>query len=149
MLAILYCLDDLSLINWVKQELAGYDKDIYLPKYRKLKGILMTSYFVGYMQYPRRPFGITHLDKDLQDKLLRVDISSSISILEEAKHNKECTIIKSITPEFFGIISENSNANIISSSVDIDLGSINDIVSKVKTKNIRNPFVFRKRIWES
>lgn len=134
LLAILYCLDDNSLINWAKQELAGYKNDANLPQYRKLKGVLMASFMVGYTQYSKRPFGITHLDEDFQNKLLSVNMYSSISTLEKIKDNKECTVAKPITQEFFSILQENTNANITKASVEVDLGSINDIVSKVKTK---------------
>lgn len=134
LLAILYCLEDTSLINWAKQELAGYKHDANLPEYRKLKGVLMASFMIGYAQYSKRPFGLTHLDEDFQNKLLSVNMYSSISTLEGIKDNKECAVIKPITPEYFSLIQGNSNANITGASVDVDLASINDIISKVKTK---------------
>lgn len=45
LMAILYCLDDEGLINWAKKELEGYDTYDELPKYRKLKGRVMASFF--------------------------------------------------------------------------------------------------------
>lgn len=134
LLAILYCLDDNSLIDWAKQELSGYNHNSELPQYRKLKGTLMASFMVGYAQYPKRPFGINHLDEKLKEQLLSINMYSSISTLERIKDNKECTVAKPITQEFFAILQENTNANITKASVEVDLGSINDIVSKVKTK---------------
>lgn len=48
LMAILYCLDDEILINWVSKELSGYDSNDNLPEYRKLKGIVKASFMVGY-----------------------------------------------------------------------------------------------------
>lgn len=133
LMAILYCLDDEGLINWAKKELEGYDTYDELPKYRKLKGRVMASFFVGYAQYPKRQFGIAHLDKEVQESLLSINIYNSISSLIEMK-NLEKSVGKPIPPEFYAILQANSNSHITSASVDIDLTSINDIISKVKTK---------------
>lgn len=133
LIAILYCLDDEILINWTKKELSGYDSYDKLPKYRLLQGRVMASFLVGYVQYSKRQFGISHLDKDQQEGLLKAPIYSSISTLIEAV-NKEKNLAKPIPPELFPILQSNSNAHITAASVDIDLASINDIISKVKTK---------------
>ena len=133
LIAILYCLDDEGLINWAKRELEGYDTYGELPKYRKLKGRVMASFFVGYTQYSKRQFGIAHLDKDVQESLLSINIYNSISSLIEMKNSGK-SVGKPIPPELYGILQENSNSYITSASVDIDLTSINDIISKVKTK---------------
>lgn len=108
LMAILYCLDDEGLINWAKKELEGYDTYDELPKYRKLKGRVMASFFVGYAQYPKRQFGIAHLDKEVQESLLSINIYNSISSLIEMK-NSEKSVGKPIPPEFYAILQANSN----------------------------------------
>lgn len=133
LIAILYCLDDEGLINWAKKELEGYYTYDELPQYRKLEGRVMASFFVGYAQYPRRQFGIAHLDKEIQENLLNINIYNSISALIEMKKS-ENSIGKPIPPEFYKTLQSNSNAHITSASVDIDLSEITDIISKVKTK---------------
>ena len=133
LIAILYCLDDEGLINWARKELEGYDTYGELPKYRKLKGRVMASFFVGYAEYSKRQFGIAHLDKDMQESLLSINIYNSVSSLIEMKNSGK-SVGKPIPPELYGILQENSNSYITSASVDIDLTSINDIISKVKTK---------------
>lgn len=133
LIAILYCLDDEGLINWAKKELEGYNTYDELPQYRKLKGRVMASFFVGYAQYSKRQFGIAHLDKEIQEKLLSINIYNSISTLVEMKKSED-SIGKPIPPEFYSILQLNSNSHITSASVDIDLSNINDIISKVKTK---------------
>lgn len=133
LMVILYCFDNEALINWAKKELEGYESHDELPNYRKLKGRVMASFFVGYVQYSNTQFGIGHLDKDMQEKLLRVNLYNSISGLIEIKKS-ESNIGKPITPELFRFLESNSNAHIISATVKIDLSSVNDVISKVKTK---------------
>lgn len=133
LMAILYCLDDEGLINWAKKELEGYSTYDELPQYRKLKGRVMASFFVGYTQYPKRQFGIAHLDEETQENLLSIYVYNSISALIEMK-SLEGSIGKPIPPELYAILQSNSNSHIISASVDIDLSSISDIISKVKSK---------------
>lgn len=133
LMAILYCLDDESLINWTKKELEGYSIHDELPEYRKLKGRVMASFFVGYTQYPKRQFGIAHLDKDMQEKLLSINIYNSISALIEMR-NSEGSIGRPIAPEFYAILQSNSNSHITSASVEIGLSSISDIISKIRGK---------------
>lgn len=133
LMVILYCLDDERLVNWVSKELSGYDTDDELPQYRKLQGIVRASFIVGYVQYSKRQFGIAHLDKEMQENLLNIHIYSSISTLIEMK-DKEACLGKPIPPEFYGILQAGTNAHITNASVDIDLGRVNDIISKVKTK---------------
>lgn len=134
LMAILYCLDDERLINWVTKELSGYDSNDDLPEYRKLKGIVKASFIVGgYVQYSKRQFGIAHLDENLQENLLSTYIYSSISTLIELK-NKDAQLGKPIPPEFYYELQKNTNAHITDATVDIDLGMISDIISKVKTK---------------
>lgn len=133
LMAILYCLDDEILINWVSKELSGYDSNDDLPEYRKLKGVVKASFMVGYAQYSKRPFGIAHLDENFQESLLSTHIYSSISTLIELK-NKDAQLGKPIPPEFYYELQKNTNAHITDATVEIDLGMINDIISKVKTK---------------
>ena len=133
LMAILYCLDNDILINWVTKELSGYDVDDDLPQYRKLQGIVRASFIVGYAQYSKRQFGIAHLDEKMQENLLSTHIYSSISTLIEMKDN-EVSLGKPIPPEFYGLLQASTNAHITDASVDIDLGMVSDIISKVKTK---------------
>ena len=143
LIAILYCLDDEALINWAKKELAGYDSYDELPEYRKLNGRVMANFIVGYYKYSNTQFGISHLDKDIQDSLLSINIYSSIStIIDMINKNKK--VGKPIPPEFYPTLQSNSNAQIINASVDIDIASINDIISKVKTKILETLLLLEK-----
>ena len=130
LMAILYCLEDENLINWANKELSGYDSINELPEYRKLKGRVMASYIVGNMKYSNAPFIISHLDDDIQENLININLYSSISTLEEMKNKGESRIGKPIPPEFYILLQENTNAHIIEASVNTDLSSINDVISK-------------------
>lgn len=143
LLAILYCFEEESLTNWVNNELSGYDTYDELPKYRKLRGRVMASFLVGYVQYSKRQFGISHLDDDVKDSLLSINIYSSISTLMEMKEKKG-DLGKPIPPEFFPLLQENSNANITEASVNVDSSSVNDIIAKVKTKILQTLLFLEK-----
>ncbi len=134
LMSILYCLDDKKLINWANKELSGYNENDELPEYRKLKGRVMASFLVGYVQYSKRQFGIGHLDEDIQENLLNTHIYSSISTLENMKNIEGASIGKPIQPELYAILQANTNAHITDATVNIDIGSINDIICKVRTK---------------
>lgn len=134
LISILYCLDDQVSINWANKELSGYDSDDELPKYRKLKGRVMASFFIGYYEYSKRQFGIEHLDKDFKNNLLSVNVYSSVSTIADIKDKKGATLVKAIPPELYALLQSKSNAHITDATVDIDTGKVNDIISKVRAK---------------
>lgn len=144
LMAILYCLEDENLINWANKELSGYDSINELPEYRKLKGRVMASYIVGNMKYSNAPFIISHLDDDIQENLININLYSSISTLEEMKNKGEYRIGKPIPPEFYILLQENTNAHIIEASVNTDLSSINDVISKVRVKILKTLLFLEK-----
>lgn len=144
LMAILYCLEDENLINWANKELSGYDSINELPEYRKLKGRVMASYIVGNMKYSNAPFIISHLDDDIQENLININLYSSISTLEEMKNKGESRIGKPIPPEFYIFLQENTNAHIIEASVNTDLSSINDVISKVRVKILKTLLFLEK-----
>ena len=137
LMAILYCLEDENLINWANKELSGYDSINELPEYRKLKGRVMASYIVGNMKYSNAPFIISHLDDDIQENLININLYSSISTLEEMKNKGESRIGKPIPPEFYILLQENTNAHIIEASV-------NDVISKVRVKILKTLLFLEK-----
>ena len=106
LLAILYCLEDESLINWASKELAGYSVNDELPKYRRLQGRVMASFIVGNMKYSKTQFGIFHLDEDLIERLLDTNMYSSIDTLMSMRE-KEVNLGKPIAPEWFPILQAN------------------------------------------
>ena len=144
LMAILYCLEDENLINWANKELSGYDSINELPEYRKLKGRVMASYIVGNMKYSNAQFIISHLDDDIQENLININLYSSISTLEEMKNKGESRIGKPIPPEFYILLQENTNAHIIEASVNTDLSSINDVISKVRVKILKTLLFLEK-----
>ena len=144
LMAILYCLEDENLINWANKELSGYDSINELPEYRKLKGRVMASYIVGNMKNSNAPFIISHLDDDIQENLININLYSSISTLEEMKNKGESRIGKPIPPEFYILLQENTNAHIIEASVNTDLSSINDVISKVRVKILKTLLFLEK-----
>ena len=104
----------------------------------------MASYIVGNMKYSNAPFIISHLDDDIQENLININLYSSISTLEEMKNKGESRIGKPIPPEFYILLQENTNAHIIEASVNTDLSSINDVISKVRVKILKTLLFLEK-----
>lgn len=143
LMAILYCLDDVNLINWVEKELSGYGIEDNLPRYRLIEGRVMANYFVGHMQYTKHQFPINHLDEKTRDTLLKTPVHSSISALIDMI-NKDSNMAKPISPEYYSIIQGSSNAKITSVYVDINMLDVLDIVSKTKTKILQTLLFLEK-----
>ena len=71
LMSILYCLDDKKLINWANKELSGYNENDELPEYRKLKGRVMASFIVGYVQYSKRTIWYRTFRRGYARKLIK------------------------------------------------------------------------------
>ena len=133
LLVILNDLNNDELTNWARKELTGYNLEDKLPKYRQVDGCLMASFIIGYAQYSSRPFPISHLDSELQEKILKVPMHLSIStFINNIKEGEGLT--KLIPPECYQLLQSKTNANITNAYVHIDITSITDIVSTVRTK---------------
>ena len=143
LMAILYCLDDENLINWVEKELSGYDIEEKLPRYRLIQGRVMANFFVGYMQYTKHQFPVNHLDEKIRNDLVETPVYSSISALIDMI-NKDSDMAKPISPEYYSVIQGDSNAKITSAYVDINILEVLDIVSKVKTKILQTLLFLEK-----
>lgn len=122
-----------DLMNWVRKELTGYGVNDEIPKYRKLKGLVMANFIVGHLQYSGQRFPISHLEEELKEGLETVIMYSSIATLMKSI-NDDRGLMRPIPPEFYDKIQSGSNAHITNAYVKIDTTSITDLVYTVKTK---------------
>ncbi|UZP04423.1 hypothetical protein JW813_05290 [Clostridium botulinum] len=143
LLVILNDFDNESLTNWARKELTGYEHNDELPNYRKLTGRFIASYFVGYVHYSNVQFGIDHLGEDLVKLIKTVNFYSSISSLDLAI-NSGNGLSKPIQPEHFGLIQSNSNANITSAQVNVDVTALKGVTSTVRTKILETLLLLEK-----
>lgn len=96
------------LLNWVSNELKGYDTAGDLPDYRKYNGNITGTYINGSMQYNDQPVPTIGLKKELEEMLHSMDFYQSISSLETLKgENKSGKLEHTFPAELTGLIQQN------------------------------------------
>lgn len=96
------------LLNWVSNELKGYNSTSGLPDYRKYSGNITGTYINGNMQYNDQPVPTVGLKRDLEEMLLSMDFYQSISSLENLKgENKSEKLEHTFPAELTGLIQQN------------------------------------------
>ena len=141
LIADLNCRD---IMQWIDNEISGYDEDLKLPSYRITNGNLRGSYFKGSMvshiKYTNVPLPIGKMPKEYSDAMLSVNISESIGALKElvlSTNSKNKTLVKELPADYFPYIAKCNNDPymIISSAhVEFSVSFILDIFSKVENK---------------
>lgn len=97
-----------TLLNWVSNELKGYDTTRELPDYRKYNGNINGTYINGYKQYNDQPVPTAGLKVELEEILRSMDFYSSISALETLKsENKSGSLEHTFPAELTGLIQQN------------------------------------------
>lgn len=96
------------LLNWVSNELKGYDNSSDLPDYRKYKGNITGTYINGHMQYNDQPVPTIGLKREFEEVLRSMDFNQSIASLEILKgENKSGTLEHTFPAELTGLIQQN------------------------------------------
>jgi len=96
------------LLNWVSNELKGYDTAGDLPDYRKYSGIITGTYINGHMQYNDQPVPTVGLKRELEKMLRSINFYQSISSLETLKgENKSGKLEQTFPAELTGLIQQN------------------------------------------
>lgn len=97
-----------ALLNWVSNELKGYDNTSQLPEYRKYQANITGTYINGSMQYNDQPVPTMGLKKEFEIVLRSMDFTQSISSLETLKgENKSGTLEHTFPAELTGLIQQN------------------------------------------
>jgi hypothetical protein len=96
------------LLDWVSNELKGYDTSGELPDYRKYSGNITGTYIIGQMKYSDQPIPTVGLKRELAEKLRSMDFYQSISSIETLKGENKSGILEHTFPaELTGLIEEN------------------------------------------
>jgi hypothetical protein len=97
-----------TLLNWVSNELKGYDTTGELPDYRKYNGNITGTYINGNMQYNDQPVPTAGLKMKLEEVLRSMDFYISISALETLKgENRSGSLEHTFPAELIGLIQQN------------------------------------------
>jgi hypothetical protein len=96
------------LLNWVSNELKGYDNSSDLPDYRKYSGNITGTYINGHMQYNNQPVPTIGLKSEFEEVLRSMNFNQSIASLEILKgENKSGTLEYTFPAELTGLIQQN------------------------------------------
>lgn len=96
------------LLNWVSNELKGYDTISDLPDYRRYSGNITGTYINGHLQYNDQPIPTVGLKSELEEMLRSMDFYQSISSLETLKgENKSGKLEQTFPAELTGLIQQN------------------------------------------
>lgn len=96
------------LLNWVSNELKGYENLESIPDYRKYQANITGTYINGGMIYNDQPVPIIGLDKELEEAINAMNFTQSISTLETLKGENKSGILEQVFPaELIGLIQQN------------------------------------------
>jgi hypothetical protein len=97
-----------ALLNWVSNELKGYDNIKDLPSYRKFHGNITGTYINGNIQFYDQPVPTTGLEKEFEDIIRFFNFNQSITSLEALmSSNKSGKLEHTFPAEIIGLIQEN------------------------------------------
>lgn len=97
-----------ELLNWVSNELKGYDIKGELPEYRLYGCNLIGDYINGNMQYTAQPIPTAGLDERIEKVLRASEFHQSISGLENILKDNESGILEvNFAAEIVGLIQSN------------------------------------------
>jgi hypothetical protein len=95
-------------LDWVSNELKGYDTTGELPNYRKYNGNIIGTYIIGQMKYNNQPVPTVGLNREFEETLRSMDFYQSISTLETLKgENNLGRLEETFSAESTGLIQQN------------------------------------------
>lgn len=132
-------LQNKELLDWVTNELKGYEKDGDLPKYRKYQGNLTGTYINGTTQYNNQPIPTIGMNEELIKIINSLNFNQSVSSLENLIIENKLGKLEKIFPaELTGLIQDNWRKmgnpylQLINSKISISSSAITEILSSVR-----------------
>jgi hypothetical protein len=132
-------LQNKELLDWVTNELKGYENDEDLPKYRIYRGNLTGTYINGTMQYNNQPIPTIGMNEGLIKLIKSLNFNQSVSSLENLIiENKSGTLERTFPAELTGLIQDNWRKmgnpylQLINSKVSIGSSAITEVLSSVR-----------------
>lgn len=132
-------LQNLQLLEWVSNELKGYESEKNFPEYRIFYGNITGTYLNGNMQYSNQPVPTIGLEKSFDNSLRSVRFTQSISSLENFIKLDESGMLEYTFPaEITALIEQNWRKmgnpylQLINCRRTISIHSMNEILSVVR-----------------
>jgi len=129
-------LKNAELIAWVDNELNGYTvKNI--PDYRVVQCQIMGTISNGFQRANNYPIPLTALDDKLKKMMLTVQLTQSISVLDQFIHNGTGDkIIMNVPPEIYGYLSKDFDNHFVVELArrEIGVAQVIQILTTIRTK---------------
>ena len=132
-------LQNIELLNWVSNELAGYENTEELPEYRIFQGNITGTYINGTMQYNEQPVPTVGLNEKLEKTIRSINLNQSISSLENLNNDGESGFLEHAFPaELVGLIQKNWRKmgnpylQLINCKISIPASAVNEVLSYVR-----------------
>lgn len=130
-----------ELLEWVTNELKGYENDEDLPQYRIYHGNVTGTYINGSMQYNNQPVPTIGLNEGLEKIIHSVNFNQSITSLENLQTDNKSGILERTFPaEITGLIQNNWRKmgnpylQLINCKVSIGVSSVTEVLSAVRNR---------------
>jgi len=127
------------LLNWVSNELKGYDNSNIIPNYRKYKGNITGTYINGSYQFNDQPVPTNGLEPEFVEELHSMNFYQSIVSLETLKReNKSGKLEHTFSAERIGLIQQNWKKMgnpyllLINCKISIPVNTVVEILSYVR-----------------
>lgn len=132
---LLHSLNDDRLIDWVNNELQGYNESSQLPNYRIIIGRLFGTIVNIDFKYTHYPLNLLYCSEDEKKDILSSPVYQSISSLQSIVNNSTTTS-KQLSPTLYDnlVMFCGINGYIIEAKVEYDYTTIQDILSKIDNK---------------
>lgn len=103
-----------EILDWINAELNGYQVEKDIPDYRKQKGMVKGTYYLGTIQYSKAPIPLSVLTKEQRDLFEKVTIGQSVGSLVYGINDKtDGNFCKPIPDTFYAILMLSSNIDSI------------------------------------
>lgn len=131
-----YKLKNKELINWIDNELNGYNNG-ELPEYRRLTCQIIGSLSNGFQRAKNYPIPLIGFDDDLRQGMQTVTLTQSVSTLDDFVHREEGgKMIMNIPPEMYGYLSKDLDNGFVIEYArrEIDKSQVLQTLTSVRTK---------------
>jgi hypothetical protein len=132
---LLHKMGEKSLLNWINNELNGYENIEDLPSYRKIDCIVLGSFQNYTTQYTNQVLPIMHLTDEQFDFFTKIKYPYSISEIEDIS-NKENSIYFAIELEYAPLLMKklDSSFNVINLKREVSKSKFLGILTQIRSR---------------
>lgn len=125
-----------DLIQWINNELNGYDDGDVVPGYRVLTCQVIGNMSNGFQRAKNYPIPLMSLDEKVQAGMQRMSLAQSISTLDEFIHSENDKMMAHIPPEMYGVLSKDlgSGFHVEYAKREIGKSQVVQAVTSVRSK---------------